>query len=72
VARKKSNAQIGREVDEILMPWYRWAVNYREGSRIRQEVVESTTHRDAIIAARMMHPRGSDFAAIKLSTRPLK
>jgi len=52
--------------------WYRWAVNYRDTrGKIRQELVDSTTHKDAIIAARVMHPTGRDFAATKLSTKPL-
>ena len=53
--------------------WYRWTVNYRDArGKIRQEIVDSTTHQDAIIAARVLHPNGRDFAATKLSTKPLR
>jgi hypothetical protein len=53
--------------------WYRWAVNYRDRrGKIQQTLVDSTTHQDAIIAAQIDHPKGRDFTAIKLSTRPLK
>ena len=53
--------------------WYRWAVNYRDTrGRLHQTIVESTTHRDAIIAAHVAHPTCHDFTAIKLSTRPLR
>jgi hypothetical protein len=52
--------------------WYRWAVNYRDRrGKIHQTIVESTSHRDAIVAASAAHPAGRDFTAIKLSTRPL-
>jgi hypothetical protein len=52
--------------------WYRWLVNYRDKrGRLHQTLVESTTHRDAIIAAQMSHPAGHDFTATKLSSRPL-
>ena len=52
--------------------WYRWVVNYRDRSgKIQQTIVESTTHRDAIVAASVAHPTGHDFTATKLSTRPL-
>ena len=52
--------------------WYRWIVNYRDKrGKIQHTLIDSTTHRDAIIAAQVSHPTGSDFSAIKLSTRPL-
>lgn len=52
--------------------WYRWSVNYRDArGRIRQEIVDSIAHQDAIVAARVMHPTGRDFTAVKLSTRPI-
>ncbi len=51
--------------------WYRWAVNYRDTrGKIQQEVVESTTHKDAIAAVHVMHPTGREFTATKLSTKP--
>jgi hypothetical protein len=50
--------------------WYRWRVNFRESGRVRSIVVESTTHATAVQAARVDHPRGSDFTAVKESTRP--
>jgi hypothetical protein len=53
--------------------WYRWAVNYRDTSgKIRQEIVDSTTHKDAIVAVHVMHPNGRDFTATKLSSEPLR
>ena len=52
--------------------WYRWVVNYRDSrGKIQQTMIDSTTHKDALIAARVAYPKGSDFTAIKLSTRPL-
>ena len=55
------------------MPWYRWIVNYRDKrGNIHQTIVESTSHQDAIVAARVAHPAGHDFTAIKLSTKPLR
>jgi hypothetical protein len=53
--------------------WYHWAVHYRDRrGELHQTIVESTTRRDAIIAASVMHPTGHDFTATKLSTRPLR
>lgn len=52
--------------------WYRWAVNYRDKrGKIQQTLIDSTTHQNAIVAARTAHPTGRDFTAVKLSTRPL-
>lgn len=52
--------------------WYRWVVNYRDSrGKIQQTMVDSTTHKDAIIAAQVSHPKGSEFTATKLSARPL-
>lgn len=53
--------------------WYEWAVNYRDArGKIRQDIIDSTTRQDAIIAARVMHPAGRDFTATKLSAKPLR
>lgn len=53
--------------------WYQWAVNYRDTrGKIRQDIIDSTTRQDAIIAARVMHPAGRDFTATKLSAKPLR
>ena len=53
--------------------WYRWLVNYRDrNGRIQQETVEATTHREALVAGQHVHPTGSDFTAIKFSTKPLR
>lgn len=55
------------------MPWYRWAVNYRDKrGKIHQTIVESTSRQDAIVAARVAHPTGHDFTATKLSTKSLR
>lgn len=52
--------------------WYRWVVNYRDRRGIiHQTIVDSPTHRDAVVAASVAHPTGRDFTATKLSTRPL-
>lgn len=53
--------------------WYRWAVNYRDKrGRIRQVLIDAPSHRDAIAAASVAHPAGRDFAATKLSTKPIE
>ena len=35
--------------------WYRYSVLYRDtpGGRVKRELIESTTHKDAIIAAQV-------------------
>jgi hypothetical protein len=42
-------------------------VLYRDvpGGRVKQEIVDSTSHKDAITAVRVMHPLAVDFAAIR-------
>jgi hypothetical protein len=51
---------------------YRWAVDYRDTrGKIQQTMIDSTSLRNAIVAAQVAHPRGRDFTATKLSARPL-
>ena len=53
--------------------WYRWTVNYRDNrGKIQQTLIDSTTHSNAIVAAQVAHPKGREFTAVKLSTKPLK
>lgn len=51
---------------------YRWAVNFCDKrGKFQQTMIDSTSLRDAIVAAQVAHPKGRDFTATKLSVRPL-
>jgi hypothetical protein len=51
---------------------YRWAVGFcNNRGKYRQMMIDSTSLRDAIVAAQAAHPRGRDFTATRLSARPL-
>jgi hypothetical protein len=51
---------------------YRWAVNYCDNrGKFQQTLIDSTSLRDAIIAAQAAYPRGRNFTATRLSARPI-